>query len=193
MCACTHTEPAKASGTFATMLLIIIQAELYSLRSLTCFAALKGFIAASTALAGVWIVLTGSQLALVQSSAIWSLARPRICSPWEKGATPASISQGGVGSLRDTGRGGSSQVNFPWVTMRPCGRGICKSVGSRLKSSQVTGDGARRAPVFSELCQTHEIAAPNVTGFMHTEKISPTSLYVISIFSGLWKLFMILL
>lgn len=79
-------------------------------------------------------VLTGSQLALVQSSAIRSLARPRICSPWEKGATRASISQGGVGSLRDTGRGGSSQVNFPWVTMRSCGCGICKSVGSGLKS-----------------------------------------------------------
>lgn len=42
VCTRVHAEPAKASGTFATTLLIITEAELYSLRSLTCFAALKG-------------------------------------------------------------------------------------------------------------------------------------------------------
>lgn len=121
-------------------------------------------------------VLAASQLALLQSSEIRSLSRPHICASWEKGATPASISQGGVGSPRDTGWGGSSQVNFPWVIMRSCGWGICKNMGSGLKSSQVNRDSARRGPVFSKLCQAHEISASNLTRFMHTEKSSPASL-----------------
>lgn len=44
MCACTHIQTARDSGTFATILLIITETEQYSLRSLTCFAALKGLL-----------------------------------------------------------------------------------------------------------------------------------------------------
>lgn len=54
--------------------------------------------------------------------------------------------------------------------------GICKTMDSGLKSSQVNRDGVRRGPVFSELCQAHEISASNLTRFIHTEKTSPVGL-----------------
>lgn len=103
-CACTHTEPAKASGTFATILLIIIRAELYSLRSLTCFAALKALLQP----AQPWTVFglradsqpagRGSGLSDTErcrTARLYSLAF------WEHGATPASISQEGAGGPKD--------------------------------------------------------------------------------------------
>lgn len=148
MCACTHTELAKASGTFATILLIIIEGELYSLRSLTCFAALKVLLQP----AQPWTVFGlradsqpaghGSELSDTEHC---RTARLYFLASWENGATPASISRGGAGSLRDAGRGGSSQVNFPWVIARSPGCRGCKNMDSGLKSSQVKWDGARRA------------------------------------------------
>lgn len=96
-CACTHTEPAKASGTFATILLIIIKAELYSLRSLTCFAVLKGLLQP----AQPWPVFglhadrqpagCGSELSDTERC---RAARLSFLASWENGAASASTAKG---------------------------------------------------------------------------------------------------